>query len=41
MYLNGQLRPILIPEMPMFLTFNIALVRKVRLTPHTPAPAPG
>merc|ERR1719478_2036194 len=28
MYLSGQLRPILIPEMPMFLTYNIALVRK-------------
>jgi len=28
LYLNGQLRPILIPEMPLFLTFNIALVRK-------------
>jgi len=28
MYLNGQLRPIMIPEMPLFLTFNIALVRK-------------
>ena len=28
MDLNGQLRPVLIPEMPMFLTFNIALVRK-------------
>ena len=26
--LNGQLRPILIPEVPMFLTFNIALVSK-------------
>ena len=28
LYLSGQLRPILIPEMPLFLTFNIALVRK-------------
>ena len=28
MYLSGQLRPVMIPEMPMFLTFNIALVRK-------------
>ena len=28
MYLNGQNRPVLIPEMPMFLTYNIALVRK-------------
>jgi len=28
LYLSGQLRPILIPEMPMFLTYNIALVRK-------------
>jgi hypothetical protein len=28
MYLSGQLRPILIPEMPLFLTYNIALVRK-------------
>jgi len=28
MYLSGQNRPVLIPEMPLFLTFNIALVRK-------------
>jgi hypothetical protein len=28
LYLSGQLRPVLIPEMPMFLTFNVALVRK-------------
>jgi len=28
LYLSGQLRPILIPEMPLFLTFNVALVRK-------------
>ena len=28
LYLSGQLRPITIPEMPMFLTFNVALVRK-------------
>merc|ERR1719217_721230 len=28
MYLSGQNRPLLIPEMPLFLTFNIALVRK-------------
>lgn len=28
LYLSGQLRPVLIPEMPLFLTFNIALVRK-------------
>jgi len=28
MYLSGQNRPIMIPEMPMFMTFNIALVRK-------------
>lgn len=28
MYLSGQNRPIVIPEMPMFMTFNIALVRK-------------
>ena len=28
LYLSGQLRPILIPEMPLFLTFNTALVRK-------------
>jgi len=28
MYLSGQNRPVLIPEMPMFMTYNIALVRK-------------
>ena len=28
MYLSGQNRPILIPEMPLFMTYNIALVRK-------------
>ena len=28
LYLSGQLRPLVIPEMPMFLTFNVALVRK-------------
>merc|ERR1719486_1587599 len=28
LYLSGQLRPILIPEMALFLTFNVALVRK-------------
>jgi len=28
MYLSGQNRPVMIPEMPMFMTFNIALVRK-------------
>jgi len=28
LYLSGQIRPVLIPEMPMFLTYNIALVRK-------------
>lgn len=28
LYLSGQLRPVMIPEMPMFLTYNIALVRK-------------
>jgi len=28
LYLSGQLRPIMIPEMPLFLTFNTALVRK-------------
>ena len=28
LYLSGQLRPVMIPEMPMFLTFNVALVRK-------------
>ena len=28
LYLSGQLRPIMIPEMPMFLIFNVALVRK-------------
>jgi len=27
LYLSGQLRPIMIPEMPLFLTFNVALVR--------------
>ena len=28
LYLSGQLRPILVPEMPLFLIFNVALVRK-------------
>ena len=28
LYLSGQLRPITVPEVPLFLTFNIALVRK-------------
>jgi len=28
MYLSGQNRPVMIPEMPLFMTFNIALVRK-------------
>ena len=28
LYLSGQLRPVVIPEMPMFITFNVALVRK-------------
>ena len=28
LYLSGQMRPVLIPEMPLFLTYNIALVRK-------------
>jgi len=28
LYLSGQNRPIMIPEMPMFMTYNIALVRK-------------
>jgi len=28
LYLSGQLRPILIPNSPLFFTFNIALVRK-------------
>ena len=28
LYLSGQLRPVMIPEMPMFLTYNVALVRK-------------
>jgi len=28
LYLSGQLRPVMIPEMPMFMTFNMALVRK-------------
>jgi len=28
MYLSGQNRPVMIPEMPMFMTYNIALVRK-------------
>jgi len=28
MYLSGQNRPVIIPEMPMFMTYNIALVRK-------------
>ena len=28
LYLSGQMRPITVPEVPLFLTFNIALVRK-------------
>ena len=44
LYLSGQLRPILIPEMPLFLTFNTALVRKASRTDHREslpvAPAP-
>ncbi|KAL3916178.1 MAG: hypothetical protein SGPRY_006932 [Prymnesium sp.] len=28
LYLSGQNRPIMIPEMPLFMTYNIALVRK-------------